>query len=97
MASANPIASFSKDPDAVLDYTFDWSGWLEAAGGDKIATSTWTLPAGIGTAGNTNSQTQTTIWLSGGTAGTSYAILNRITTVGGRTEDRTMQINALDR
>lgn len=97
MASANPVASFAKDPDAILDYTMDWSSWLDAAGGDTIATATWTLPAGISTVGNSKSLTETTIWLSGGTAGTSYAILCRITTVGGRTEDRTMQINVLDR
>lgn len=97
MASANPIASFAKDPDAILDYTLDWSAWLDAAGGDTILTSAWTLPVGIASVGDTKSLTQTTIWLSGGTAGTGYAILNRITTVGGRTEDRTMQINALDR
>lgn len=97
MAVANPTASFSKDPDAVLDYTLDWSSWLNSAGGDVIATSVWTVPAGIATVGNTNSGNQTTVWLSGGTAGQSYAVSNRITTAGGRTEDRTIQINVVDR
>ena len=35
----------NKDPDAVLDYGFDWSAWLEA--GDTIVTSEWIVPEGI--------------------------------------------------
>ena len=31
--------NFTKDPDAVLDYEFDWSAWL---GTDTIATHTVT-------------------------------------------------------
>jgi hypothetical protein len=36
--------------------------------------------------------TTTTVWLSGGTAGYNYKVENRITTVGGRTDDRTLLI-----
>lgn len=97
MPSTNPVAVYSKDPDAVLDYPIDWKPWLDAAGGDKIATSTWTLSAGIANSGETKSLTLTVIWLSGGTPGQSYLVANRITTVGGRTEERTIQINVVDR
>lgn len=81
-----------KDPNSVLDYSIDWSDWL---GSDTIHSSTWTLPAGIikdpvGQDSFTN--TVTTIWLSGGTAGTTYTILNRIVTHGGRTADQTFKI-----
>jgi hypothetical protein len=75
-----------KDPDAVKDYGFDWSGWL---GTDTIQTSTWIVPTGITKNSDSKTNTMTTIWLSGGTAGQSYDLTNRIVTAGGRTEDRT--------
>jgi hypothetical protein len=73
-----------KDPDSVLDYVFDYENWLN---GDTISTSTWTLDAGITQDSETETTTTTTLWLSGGTAFTWYAITNRIVTAGGRTED----------
>lgn len=78
-------ASFTKDPNAVLDYQVDWAAWL---GADTISTSTWTVPAGLtaGTASNTT--TTATVFLSGGTDGASYTVSNRIVTAGGRTDDR---------
>jgi hypothetical protein len=75
-----------KDPDEVLDYVVDWQ--LPLAG-DVIDTSSWTLPTGIVSGVQSKTATTTTIWLSGGTAGQDYSILNRITTLGGRTRDQT--------
>jgi hypothetical protein len=88
--------TFTKDPNAVLDYQIDWSAWLLAAGADTINTSTWTVPTGITKASDTKTTTTTTIWLSGGTAGQSYALTNRIVTTGLRTEDRTIVIIVQD-
>lgn len=78
-----------KDPNSVLDYQFDWVGWLS---GDTIATSTWTVPAGLTLDSSTNTTTTTTAWLSGGTSNTTYLVTNRITTAGGRTEIRSMNL-----
>lgn len=75
-----------KDPDEVLDYVVNWQTPLA---GDMITTSTWTLPTGIAAGANTHTDTTTTIWLSGGTDGENYDLLNRITTAGGRTRDQT--------
>jgi len=80
---------FTKDPDAVLDYQIDWLAWL---GSDTIATSTWTVGTGITKDSDTNTTTTATIWLSGGTVGTSYSATNRIVTALGRTDERTIQI-----
>jgi hypothetical protein len=92
----NPIATFEKDPNAVLDYVIDWGDeWLEA--GDEISTSTWTVPTGITKDSDTKTTTTTTIWLSGGTDGVSYDIVNRIVTTGGRTDDRTITIKVRER
>jgi hypothetical protein len=92
----NPIATFEKDPNAVLDYVIDWGDeWLEA--GDEISTSAWTIPTGITKDSDTKTTTTTTIWLSGGTDGVSYDIVNRIVTTGGRTDDRTITIKVRER
>ena len=78
-----------KDPDAVLDYGIDWGDWLTDVS-DTISTSTWTAPAGITKDSDTHNDTTTTIWLSGGTAGSSYSLVNHITTAGGREDDQTL-------
>jgi hypothetical protein len=93
-AGSSPIATFGKDPIAVSDFTVDWWQWL---GDDTIATVVWTLPVGIANAGTTSSSSTTTIWLSGGTAGSSYSVFVTITTAGGRTEKRTIKINVIEK
>ncbi len=77
--------TFTKDPNAVLDYTIDWARWLA---GDQIATSQWIVPTGLTKMADSKTVTTATVWLSGGTAGQSYTVTNRITTAAGRTEDR---------
>lgn len=79
-----------KDPDEVLDYLVDWSARLSV--GDAIASSTWIVPAGIVKDSDSFNDTTTTIWLSGGTVGTTYDITNRITTDGARVMDQTMRL-----
>lgn len=78
-----------KDPDEIKDYQINWSALLA---GDTIATSAWTVPAGVTKDTDTNTTTTTTIWFSGGTAGETYPCLNRITTAGGRSYDRTVKL-----
>lgn len=94
MPVPQPLATFSKDPAAVLDYTIDWSDFL---GDDSIATVTWTLDAGVADAGHVSSRALTTIFLSGGVAGTGYNITCHITTSGGRADNRTFKVNAVNR
>lgn len=88
------MTSFRKDPDAVLDYQINWAPYL---GADTISTSTWIVPDGITEVTNTNTATTTTIWLSGGTVGSRYALTNRITTSNGRTDDRSITIRIVER
>jgi hypothetical protein len=86
---------FTKDPDAVLDYGFDWSQWLSP--NEQIVTSTMIASSGINVNSSMNTISQTTVWLSGGTAGFPYTITNRITTNQGRTDDRTITIRVAQR
>ena len=83
-----------KDPDAVLDYTFDWVEWLA---GDAIMSYTITVPSGI----TKNSDSEVSagkiqMFLSGGTAGVTYPIACKISTAT-RTDERTMQIRCEER
>lgn len=85
---------FTKDPSAVLDYQIDWSTWL---GTDTITTSTWTVPTGITQASAMNTTTTATVWVSGGKAGQRYTLVNRIVTAGGRTDERSIEIDVGER
>ena len=89
------MMTFIKDPNAVLDYSIEWSKWLA---GDQIQTSTWSVsdPV-IQVVDSSNTATRTTVWLSGGAAGQSYTVTNRITTSGGRTDDRSFVLQVQDR
>lgn len=86
-----------KDPDAVLDYKFDWADphagpWL--ADDEEITNYTVTVDDGL-TKGNDSLNPEgnaVTVWLSGGTVGQRYEVRCRITTNQGRTEDHTITI-----
>jgi hypothetical protein len=86
--------TFTKDPNAVLDYSIDWTRWLA---GDQIAASEWIVASGPTKMADSKTATSATVWLSGGTAGQSYIVTNRITTAAGRTEDRSFTIRVEER
>ena len=88
------MSTFTKDPEAVLDYTIDWSSWLDS---DTISSSDWTVSDGLTESSSTNDTTSATIWLSGGSVGRTYRVTNTIITVGGRTEERSFLISMADR
>lgn len=83
-----------KDPDEIKDYEFDWSVLLD---GDTISSSVWSVVSGsaliINNPADSHTDTTTTFWASAGLISDgSYQILNRITTAGGRTYDRTRKL-----
>lgn len=84
--------SFRKDPDAVLDYGFDWGtdDWLES--GETIVDSVWVVESGITKDSDSLSSLLTKIWLSGGTAGEQYRINNKVTTSAGRIDERSFVV-----
>ena len=97
---------FLKDPDATLDYKFDWkaltngsgdSDWL--ASGETISTKTVTVDDGITKDSDalTDTDTSVTVWLSGGTAGEDYEVACEIVTSASRTDERTMKIQVRER
>lgn len=88
-----------KDPNAVLDYDFNWrKEWL--ADGDDIDTSLFIITGNDSALiqdSITNTTDIATIWLSGGTLGETYTVVNRITTTGGRTQDWTLYLTIAER
>lgn len=88
------MPTFTKDPDANLDYQVDWSSWL---GLDTIQASVWVVPAGLTNTAETNTTTTATVWLSGGKKGVTYTVVNRITTAAGRVDDRAITVEITDK
>lgn len=90
---------YLKDPDAVLDYTWDWSEWL--APGETIVTSVFTVSAGLVLDSDSFNSNSATVWLSGGspggTTGTPYSVANRITSSDDRTDERSITIRVKNR
>lgn len=80
-----------KDPDAILDYTHDWSVYLQSA--ETVSTSAWSVaPTGLTIDSDSLATPNATVTLSGGTAGSLYRVTNRITTSNSRTEDRAITV-----
>ena len=84
-----------KDPNEVLDYGLDWTARLA---GDSITASSWTVDVGTITIdSDENTTTLTTAWLSGGSAGTTYTLTNRVVTEGGRTMDQSVTLDCVEK
>ena len=99
---------FKKDPDAVLDYKFDFKALTNGSGpsdylgtSEIIASYVLTPEDGItvDSDGKTDSDTSVTIWLSGGTVGSHYDIACKITTNSSpaRVDERTITVDIVDK
>jgi len=85
-----------KDPNATLDYTIDWTAWL---GTDSISDSSWSIDIKGSlslTDGGVEQGVKAVVWLSGGKVGTTYNVVNRITTTAGRVDERTIVVLVQD-
>lgn len=91
------MTRYVHDPDAVLDYAWDWSSWLETD--DTISDHTVDADAGItvDSSAITDSNTTVTVWLSGGTVGTTYSVTVHVVTADGREDDRTNTFTVRER
>lgn len=94
-----------KDPEAVLDYKFDWapldnntglSNWL--SDGEKIVSYLVTVPEGLTKVSDNlaDNDTSVVVWLSGGTSGVDYPVECRITTAT-RTDERSVILPVRER
>ena len=71
-----------KSSGEVLDFQHDLSAEL---GTDTISTSAWVVDTGLTVDSNSRTDTVATIWVSGGTNGQTYGLINTAVTVAGRT------------
>lgn len=82
-----------KDPQAVLDYAIDW-GTDYLGDGDILTASSWAVdpdePGGVQVVGSSVGDTVSTVQVSGGIAGRIYRVSNQVTTLNGRTDDRSI-------
>ena len=105
-------SEITKDPAAVLEYTFDWASLTNGSGGttdwlasgETITARTVTVPAAPATLvldseSLTDGNTSVTAWLSAGTDGVDYPVVCQITTDNAtpRTDERTMTIKVINR
>ena len=86
--------NFTKDPQAVLDYRWDWSAWLA---GDTITDHSVSAADGLTVDKHSRTETAVTAWLKGGTACQVYPVTCHVKTAGGREDDRTIEITVMER
>ena len=86
---------FVKDKDATLDYTWDWSDWL---GQDTISVASVTVDDNTLQINSVaQNATAVTVWVSGGQPGKRYGLTCRVTTTGGRADERTIFLDVIER
>lgn len=85
-----------KDPNAVLDYSFDWTAYL-AAITDTIESVEFVLDDGLTQVDYSHNTLMAVVWVSGGLAGTTARVTCRITTQGGRVDDRSVFLKIAER
>lgn len=88
--------TIDKDPNAVLDYAPDFTDWLDLIT-DTIASHTATAAGGVVVDSSSVVGKTVVVWVSGGTVGTPASVTVRITTVGGRIDDRTIYFRIRER
>jgi hypothetical protein len=95
--------TYTQDPDATLDYKFDWASLTNSHGGsnwlaanETIVSACLLADSGITLSGSSIDDASTTVsfWISGGTVGLTYNVVCRISTSNSpaRKDDRTMSI-----
>jgi hypothetical protein len=88
---------FEHDPDAILDYSIDWSKWMTT--GDTLSSATWSLPAGVTGTNDHISGSKAVIFIevTADPPARKYNLTCHITTTAGREDDRTIQLVVTDR
>ena len=93
------MSVYKIDPDALLDFQFDWSDWLSADTEEAISSAVITIdPTGeLESTEPAIVAGMVTYWLSGGIATERYIISCKIVTTAGREDERSITINCFER
>ena len=94
--------SISKDPEARLTYTLDWTDWLPT--GDTVSTVVWTIGARVNdpapltnVSSGVQTGTKTYIELSGGQLSKVYTVTAKVTTADGLIDRRNFRVRVENR
>ena len=87
------MSRYTKDPDSVLDWAFDWSAWLAD---DETIVSHEIVADGVTVDTSDENEGVVTVWLSEAQKGTRR-VTCRVTTSQGRTDDRSIVLHVTDR
>jgi hypothetical protein len=85
------------DPQEEEYYGLNWASRLND--GETLETSTWDVPDGISQVegrGDSINGTFTIIWLTGGTVGEEYDLVNHVVTSEDRKLDGTMKVTVIN-
>lgn len=101
VTKSNGHSVIPKDPNANLDYAFDWTKYLDAIS-DTIAAVEWTLDSPLLKTNSSFDSKTATVWISGGVipappTPNEYRVTCRITTAGGRIDDRSIFLKIAQR
>lgn len=88
--------TIKKDPNATLDYTFDWGEYL-ALISDTLALAEFLVDGTLVVVSQTFTPTAAQAFVSGGTIDDTETLTCRITTTGGRIDDRSVYLKIIDR
>lgn len=97
----NQTLQITKDPEAQLFYTFDWSRWLTT--GDGIATAEYTVAARVNDPDPVTIESQgiqgeqTYVELAGGQVNKSYMVSVKVTTTDGLIDRRSFRVKVENR
>jgi len=92
------MAFYLKDPQSRVDYSIDWTGYLD---GQVVAGSSWAvLPAeagGVAVDASAFSLDRTAATLTGGKIGHVYSVINEVTLSDGRVDQRSITLRVEER
>lgn len=84
-----------KDPEAVVDYVINYAvEFAKSDPADQINTSAWACTTALTVGVNSIiANNQAVVWVSGGGIwGSFHKLVNTVTTIGGRTYERTILV-----
>ncbi|WP_017672466.1 hypothetical protein [Blastomonas sp. AAP53] len=93
------MSLFVKDPDSRIDYRVDWGAAY--LGANLIAASQWQVTpqheGGMAIAASGHDGLSAVVTLTGGRAGASYALTNRVTLTNGEIDERSVAVRVEQR
>ena len=92
------MALYPKDPASNVDFSIDWSSWLQS--GETIASANWSVePSGdasLSLGAQTSGSTVTSVFVSGGVAGHRYRLTCLATSSEGRAAERSITLRIME-